>query len=670
MQLNQLFEEMAENGYDWGTARRSRRAPGRGVHAVGTQSSDLVQVVSKMVSAIDRSGLIVGTGQPQAMLCQWCESTHHTVEDCQAMKESTTPQEQVNFINNVRRNDPYSNTYNEGWRQHPNISWGGANSIPPVPQGPPGFQRPPYQPRQGQFQQSQQSLYQPIQGNAASSQPRPFQQPGAAPAAPVQNDQMAELRELVGSLASSSAQKFNTIEQFMEKASGKFLALEAGQRNTQAVLQDIQTQLGSVAQAVAQRAPGTLPGQTIPHPQNPNEHYNAIITRSGKMTVDPPARAQEREAPASAPPAAEEEVEKEVEVPAPKPQPVVKEYIPKLPFPTRLHKDRLEAEFENFMAMLRKLNVQVPFLEALSQMPKYAKFLKDLLSKKQKLSKLATVELSEECSAILQNKLPQKQKDPGSFTIPCSIENLHVERSLADLGASINVMPYKLFKKLGLGEPRATRMSLQLADRSVVHPRGIVEDLLVKVGKFNYLVDFVILDINEDVNVQLILGRPFLATAKALIDVHDGTLVLRDGEERIAFSISNTRPASSPLHAVSHQEHESVVYPSVLPIFQDPPPIPSPPLPSTPSSKEQIREEWRSKQQAAKPARKKAGDHYELVPPPPWPSEYSLACILPDGQVEFANAGGHIRRVHGHHLKLYLKSEVDPLLKAPAPSPH
>ncbi|CAL1359674.1 unnamed protein product [Linum trigynum] len=121
---------------------------------------------------------------------------------------------------------------------------------------------------------------------------------------------------------------------------------------------------------------------------------------------------------------------------------------------------------------------------------------------------------------------------------------------------------------------------------------------------------------------------------------------------------------------LSHREHESVVYPSLSPILQDPPPIPSPPLPSTPSPKEQIKEEWRPKLQAAKPARKKAGDHYEMVPLPPWPSEYSLACILSDGQVELANAGGHIRRVHGHHLKLYLKSEVDPLLKAPTPSPH
>ncbi|CAL1405940.1 unnamed protein product [Linum trigynum] len=211
-------------------------------------------------------------------------------------------------------------------------------------------------------------------------------------------------------------------------------------------------------------------------------------------------------------------------------------------------------------------------------------------------------------------------------------------------------------------------MTLQLADRSVVHPRGIVEDLLVKVGKFTYPVDFVILDISEDTEVPLILGRPFLATAKALIDVHDGTLVLRDGEERITFSVADTIPASSPLHAVSHQEHESVVYPSVLPILQEPPPTPSPPLRTTPSPKEQIKEEWRPKLQAAKPARKEAGDHYELVPPPPWPSEYSLACILPDGQVELANAGGHIRRVHGHHLKLYLKSDVDLLLKAPDPT--
>ncbi|CAL1395141.1 unnamed protein product [Linum trigynum] len=101
-------------------------------------------------------------------------------------------------------------------------------------------------------------------------------------------------------------------------------------------------------------------------------------------------------------------------------------------------------------------------------------------------------------------------------------------------------MPYYLFKKLDIGEPNSTRMSIQLADRSIVHPRGIIEDLLVKVGTFTYPVDFVILDINEDVDVTLILGRPFLATAKALIDVHSGKLILRAGNEQATFSVSGT----------------------------------------------------------------------------------------------------------------------------------
>ncbi|CAL1353518.1 unnamed protein product [Linum trigynum] len=129
----------------------------------------------------------------------------------------------------------------------------------------------------------------------------------------------------------------------------------------------------------------------------------------------------------------------------------------------------------------------------------------------------------------------------------------------------------------------------------------------------------------------------------------------------------------TPVHAISDQVHESVVYPSAPLILQDPPIIPSPPLHLVSPPNKTIKEEWRPKQQVAKPARKKGGDHYELVPTPaprpPWPSEYSLACILPDGQVELTNAGGCTRRVHGHNLKLYLKSDVDPLLEAPVPTP-
>ncbi|KAL0417452.1 UNVERIFIED_CONTAM: Retrovirus-related Pol polyprotein from transposon.6 [Sesamum radiatum] len=155
----------------------------------------------------------------------------------------------------------------------------------------------------------------------------------------------------------------------------------------------------------------------------------------------------------------------------------------------------------------------------LRMMPSYAKFLKEVISNKRKWENGETVKLNEECSAILQNKLPPKLKDPGSFSIPCTIGDMNFEKALCDLGASINLMPYSIFAKLGMHELTPTIVTLQLADRSIKYPRGIIEDVLVKVGKFVIPVDFVVLDMEEDANTPLILGRPFLATGKALIDV-------------------------------------------------------------------------------------------------------------------------------------------------------
>ena len=134
---------------------------------------------------------------------------------------------------------------------------------------------------------------------------------------------------------------------------------------------------------------------------------------------------------------------------------------------------------------------------------------------------MSIVKLNEEYLAILRNKLRQNLKDPGSFTIPCIIGGLVDEKALIDLGASINVIPYKIFKKLGLREPNATMITLQLVDRLIRHSRGIIEDVLVKVDIIIFLVHFVILDIDEDVEVPLSLVRLFLATSQSLIDVID-----------------------------------------------------------------------------------------------------------------------------------------------------
>ncbi|KAI3744664.1 hypothetical protein L1987_57753 [Smallanthus sonchifolius] len=170
-----------------------------------------------------------------------------------------------------------------------------------------------------------------------------------------------------------------------------------------------------------------------------------------------------------------------------------------------------------FLGLFKQLHINLPFVEALAQMPKYARFLQDILTNKRKLEELSQVTLNEECSAVIQNKLPEKRRDSGSFTIPCLIGSLSVSNALADLGASINLMPYAVFAKLELGEPTPTRMSIQLADRSVKYPRGIVENMLVKVDRFVFPVDFVILDMDEDKNFPIILGRPFLATTAHLL---------------------------------------------------------------------------------------------------------------------------------------------------------
>ncbi|XP_062119267.1 uncharacterized protein LOC133833019 [Humulus lupulus] len=154
---------------------------------------------------------------------------------------------------------------------------------------------------------------------------------------------------------------------------------------------------------------------------------------------------------------------------------------------------------EDHQEVFKKLHINIPFVEALEQMPSYVKFMKEILSKKRKMEEYETVALTEECSVILQRKLPQK--------------------------------------RLGLGEARPTTVTLQLADRSVKHPRGIIEDVLVKVDKFIFPADFIVLDMKEDMDVPIILGRPFLATGQALIDVQKGELTLRVQGEEVVFNV-------------------------------------------------------------------------------------------------------------------------------------
>lgn len=190
------------------------------------------------------------------------------------------------------------------------------------------------------------------------------------------------------------------------------------------------------------------------------------------------------------------------------------------------------------MEVFKKLQINIPFAEALEQMPSYVKFMKEILSKKRNLTDFKTITLTEECSAVIQSNLSPKLKDPGSFTIPYMIGNQFMGKTLCDLGANINLMPYSMCKKMGLKAIKPTNVTLQLADRSLAYPKGIIEDVLVKVDKFIFLADFVVLDFEEYKEIPLILRRPFLATGRTVIDLQNGELTMSVNNEEIKFNIS------------------------------------------------------------------------------------------------------------------------------------
>ncbi|XP_070057867.1 uncharacterized protein [Nicotiana tomentosiformis] len=188
------------------------------------------------------------------------------------------------------------------------------------------------------------------------------------------------------------------------------------------------------------------------------------------------------------------------------------------------------------MEILKQIHVNIPLIDALREMPGYAKMIKDLISRKFDFQDLSTVTLTQTCSAVMTRPIAEKLSYPGSFTIPCTIGSYAFAKALCDLGASINLIPLAIYKRLGIGRARLTSMLLQLADRTVKRSSGILDDVLVQAGKFVFKADFVILDNRVDQEIPIIFGRPFLATGRALIDCEIGELKMRLNDEDITFN--------------------------------------------------------------------------------------------------------------------------------------
>ncbi|GJX11928.1 reverse transcriptase domain-containing protein, partial [Tanacetum coccineum] len=311
---------------------------------------------------------------------------------------------------------------------------------------------------------------------------------------------------------------------------------------------------------------GTLPSQTV---TNPRQQINAITTRSGKTLEGPstpfvptPVVSNPQKEPEQNPETSTEKVqnpnlENTAHVPSPGeedsifmeiPKPKAKEtvsldpnpnsYPSKLPYPERMkvrENEKPSAQLSRFLKMFKQLRLEIGLKDALVEMPKFNKWLSSLLRNKEKLEEIAITTVNAECSAIIMNKVPEKLEDSGKFLIPCALQELDRTSALADSGASINLLPHSIYKKLELEALTPIRMTLELANRSISHPMGIAKDVVVRVNGFTFLADFVVVNFEPDPRVPIILGRPFLRTAKALIDLYEEKLTLRVGNDELVY---------------------------------------------------------------------------------------------------------------------------------------
>nr|GFA89706.1 reverse transcriptase domain-containing protein [Tanacetum cinerariifolium] len=298
----------------------------------------------------------------------------------------------------------------------------------------------------------------------------------------------------------------------------------------------------------------SLPSNTIP---NPKGEAKAITTMSGMSYKEPPIppTGVNQQEPVEVttdtepqnsddvhPPTVQAEVQ--VDKPAEEPSVVIPKAKANLPYLSRLQKEKLREKDDilaaKFMEIFRDLHFEHSFADALIHMPKFAPMFKKLLNNKEKLIELTKMHLNKNCLTVVLKKLSEKLGDPGRFLIPCDFTGLDNCLALADLGASINLLPLSIWKKLRLPTLNDTKMVLELADRIISKPSSVVENVFVKVGKFYFPADFVILDIVADPRVPLILGRPFLSTAHALIDVYEGEITLRHDDQSLTLKCGDT----------------------------------------------------------------------------------------------------------------------------------
>ncbi|CAN6559847.1 unnamed protein product [Malus baccata var. baccata] len=470
------------------------------------------------------------------VVCGVCSIQGHVSEKCPQLIENGG-WESANAIGfqsqNQSRHDPYSNTYNPGWRDHPNFKW-----------------RDPQQPQnQGGFRQQPPGLFPKTYG-------------------PPQNQAQS------GPSASGTSLDNDALLKILTKLSNGQEDQAKAMQNQDKRVDQLEKQIGQIAEFVGKfRDPGQLPSSTIPNPKGGFESAKAILLRSGKEVGA-------GSTPSQTGPKSDVNVlieEGESSMPTAKVVPPLPQ-VPKapnmsnsankgknvsnsvhtnvfpsnVPFPSRFMQKKKEEAEKYILETFRKVQVNIPLLDAIKQVLRYAKFLKELCTTRKRMSTKEVVKVGENVSAILQRKLPPKCKDPGSFTIPCVIGNTRFESAMLDLGASINVMPYSIYASMNLGALKNDGVIIELADRSNAYPKGVLEDVLVQVNHLVFPADFYVLEMDESdhaPSLPILLGRPFMKTARTKIDVYSGTLSMEFDGEVVNFNLSDSIKYPSEDHS-------------------------------------------------------------------------------------------------------------------------
>nr|GEU82065.1 reverse transcriptase domain-containing protein [Tanacetum cinerariifolium] len=357
-----------------------------------------------------------------------------------------------------------------------------------------------------------------------------------------------DLQQIAASLKDKLDIRMNRFEKSLNDMKNSFVTpaapLKAVEEDFQKKFEqkhdDFQNQMMNFMQNLYNNKPSSsssLPSNTI---LNPKGEAKSITTRSGMSYKEPPI-----------PPPGVEQQEPTEETTDTK-LPSTKDIQPPL---VQLEKEKLREKDDilaaKFMEIFQDLHFELSFADALVHMPKFALMFKKLLNNQDKLIELTKTPLNKNCSAVVLKKLPEKLGDPGRFLIPCYFLEFDNCLALADLGASINLMPLSIWKKLRLPTLNDTKMVLELADRTISKPTGVAENIFVKVGKFYCPADFVVLDFVADPRVLLILERPFLSTAHALIDVYKGEIILRNDDQSLTLKCGDT-------HSISYNNFESL----------------------------------------------------------------------------------------------------------------